>query len=74
MQEYIINVNQVEDLQTIKNIQELDAIFRKAKSTIVSGEAVVLTRSYPDGRSERFDEITTEEELATYKKGVYKYL
>ena len=74
MQEYIIQVNEVEGLQTIKNIQELDAIFRRAKSTIVNGEKVLLTRSYPDGRSERFDEITTEDELATYKKSVYKYL
>ena len=74
MQEYIINVSGIEELQTIKNIQELDAIFRKAKSTIVNGEKVVLVRRYADGRTERFDEITTEEELAIYKKGVYKYL
>jgi hypothetical protein len=74
MQEYIINVSGIEELQTIKNIQELDAIFRKAKSTIVNGEKVLLVRRYADGRTERFDEITTEEELAIYKKGVYKYL
>jgi hypothetical protein len=74
MQEFIINAGNIEELQTIKNIQELDALFRKAKSTIVNGEKVVLVRSYTDGRTERFDEITTEEELGTYKKGVYKYL
>lgn len=74
MQEYVIHVNRIEELQTIKNIQELDAIFRRAKSTIINGEKVVLVRNYPDGRSERFEEITTEDELATYKKGVYKYL
>lgn len=74
MQPYIINVNVVEELQMIKNTQELDSIFRKAKSTIVNGEKVLLVRSYPDGRSERFDVMTSEDELATYKKSVYKYL
>jgi len=74
MQEYIINVAEVEDWQTIKNIDALDTLIARAKSTIVNGESVILVRKFSDGRTERFDEITTLEELASYKKGVYKYL
>jgi len=74
MQEYIINVGEIEELQTIKNIDSLDIIFARAKSTVVNGESVILVRKYMDGRTERFDEITTLEELDTYRKGVYKYL
>lgn len=74
MQEYKINVSEIEDLQMVKNILALDRIFRDAKSTIVNGEAVWLLRKQAGGNSEKFDELTTTEDLETYKKSVYKYL
>ncbi|MDB5251818.1 MAG: hypothetical protein JWP27_987 [Flaviaesturariibacter sp.] len=74
MQELIINVGQVEDYQTIKNIDALDALFTKARSTIVNGESVVLARKGRDGRIERFDTLTTLDDLDNYRDTVYKYL
>ena len=74
MQEYIINVAEVEEWQTIKNIDALDTLFARAKSTIVNGESVILVRRFSDGRTERFDTLTTLEELASYQGTVYKYL
>ena len=74
MQEYKIDVAEVEELQMIKNIQALDRMFKDAKETIVNGEAVWLTRKQPDGRQEKFDELTTLDDLQQYKKSVYKYL
>ena len=74
MQEYIINVGQIEELQTIQNTGELDRIFERAKSTIVNGEQVVLVRRQGNGKAERFDTFTTLEELRDYKSRVYKYL
>ena len=73
MQEYTIDVSKIEELQTISNTKELDTIFERAKSTIVNGEKVNLVRKM-QGQHQKFDEFTTLEELATYKKGVYKYL
>ncbi|HEY0057916.1 MAG TPA: hypothetical protein VGB56_02215 [Flavisolibacter sp.] len=74
MQEYIINVAQIEDLQTISNTDELERIFERAKSTIVNGERVVLVRRHANGREDRFDELTTEEDLGRYRESVFKYL
>ena len=74
MQEYIIDVTQVEELQTISNRNELDKIFARARQTIVNGEAVWLVRKKIIGPSEKFDELTTLEELKEYKNRVYKYL
>jgi hypothetical protein len=74
MQEYIINVSQIEELQTINDLDSLDKIFTRASHTIIGGEKVVLVRSNARGKTEKFDEITTEGDLATYKKSVYKYL
>jgi hypothetical protein len=73
MQEYIIDVSKIEELQTISNINELDTIFERAKSTIVNGEKVQLIRKL-QGHPQKFDEFSTLEELADYKKTVYKYL
>jgi len=73
MQPYEINVTEIEELQTIANLRALDAIFTRAQQTIVGGEKVLLVRQ--SGKTkEKFDEITTPEDLAAYKKGVYKYL
>jgi sRNA-binding regulator protein Hfq len=74
MQEYRIDVGQIEELQTISNKDELDKIFKRAKTTIVNGERVILMRRQLNGTIEKFDEYTTLEELAEYKKKVYKYL
>ena len=74
MREYKINVAEIEELQTIKNVAALDRIFKDAKETIVNGEAVLLTRKQSNGNVEKFDELTTLDDLKEYKKSVYKYL
>jgi hypothetical protein len=74
MKEYIINVAQIEEWQTIKNIDALEQTFTRAKSTIVNGENVILVRKYADGRQEKFDELTNLEDLDKYKRTVFKYL
>ncbi|MCW3081885.1 hypothetical protein [Segetibacter sp.] len=74
MTEYVINVNEVEDLQMTSGIVELEQIFTRAKSTVIQGGTVVLTRKYADGRSEVFDELTTEADLEEYRQTVFKYL
>ena len=74
MQNYIINVVQIEELQTTNDVDELSRIFGKAKSTIVNGEQVLLVRKFPDGHSEKFDQLTTLEDLEMYQKRIYKYL
>ncbi|HZF66092.1 MAG TPA: hypothetical protein VEZ55_16490 [Chitinophagaceae bacterium] len=73
MQEYIIDVAKVEELQTLRNIAELDSIFSKAHASIVGGSSVVLVRT-TQGQSEKFNELSSEEDLKSYKENVYKYL
>jgi len=74
MQEYRIDVSHIEELQMIRNTTALDRIFKDAKETIVNGEAVWLMRKQPAGTVEKFDELTTLDDLHQYKKSVYKYL
>ena len=74
MQDYVINVTEIEELQTIKDIVTLDKIFSRAQTTVVGGAAVVLVRKKPGGKAEKFDELSTETDLAEYRKKVYKYL
>lgn len=74
MQAYEINVAEIETLQTIVNIRQLDKIFARAQQTLVGGEKVILYRKTGDGPKEKFDEISTLEDLEAYKKGVYRYL
>ena len=74
MNDYTINVAQIEEYQTIRNIDELEIIFARAKSTIVNGEKVFLVRKFADGRQEKFDEFSTLDELDQYKNTVFKYL
>lgn len=73
MEEYIISVGKIEELQMINDRQALDAIFYKAKTTIVGGETVTLIRESA-GQSYRFDQISTLDDLETYKKNVYKHV
>lgn len=74
MQEYKIDVTQIEELQMVKNTRALDRIFKDARSTIVNGEVVWLMRKGKAESGEKFDELTTIEDLEQYKKSVYKYL
>ena len=74
MQEFIINVTQIEELQTLKDTEALDKIFTKAQRTIVGGEKVILVRRHANGQQDKFDELTTEGDLEEYKQRVYKYL
>lgn len=74
MQELLITVNHIEELQMLNDKSALDAIFNKAKATIVNGEKVALIRQTRSGDSYRFEEITTLPDLEEYKKNVYKYV
>jgi hypothetical protein len=74
MQDFKIDVTKIEELQTIKNIEELDRIFYKAHQIITGGAAVLLIRKYADGRTEKFDTLTTDQDLKAYRETVYKYL
>lgn len=74
MREYEIDVSGIEELQTLNDSIELEKIFFRAKSTIVNGEKVFLVRKDKRGRSEKFDEVSTEEELQKYRERVFRYL
>ncbi|NII27336.1 hypothetical protein HB364_19760 [Pseudoflavitalea sp. X16] len=74
MEDYIINVGQIEELQTINDTNSLDTIFQRAKRTIVGGGIVALVRQQRSGQTDRFEEFSTPEDLEAYKKNVYKYL
>ena len=74
MNDYTINVTQIEELQTINNTDELETIFARAKSAIVNGASVLLVRKDASGKTAKFDEMDTLETLEDYKKGVFKYL
>jgi hypothetical protein len=74
MRDYEINVTQIEELQTIKDTGSLDQIFDRAYKTVVGGASVILLRKNGTGKAEKFDELTTEGDLADYKERVYKYL
>lgn len=74
MQEYIISVGQIEELQMLNDRNALEAIFNRAKSTIVNGEIVALVRETRTGEVYRFEEISNLADLEVYKKNVYKYV
>lgn len=74
MTEYSINVNEVEDLQMTNNTVELEQMFTRAKSTVIQGGTVLLTRQFADGTNEKFDELSTEADLEAYRETVFKYL
>ena len=73
MNNYMINVAEVENLQNTRDVDELERIFSRAKSTIVNGESVILARIKKEG-IEKFDELTTLPDLDEYRKSVFKYL
>lgn len=74
MREYVIDVSRIEDLQTLNDKNELEKIFSRAQSTIVNGETVMLVRKDRSGTSQKFDELSTLEDLERYRKSVFKYL
>jgi hypothetical protein len=74
MLEYVIDVSRIEELQTLNDKDELEKIFSRAQSTIVNGEVVILTRKNRSGSSQKFDELSTLEDLDRYKDSVFKYL
>jgi hypothetical protein len=74
MREFVIDVSRIEELQTLNDKDELERIFSRAQSTIVNGEVVMLVRKDKEGTSEKFDELSTLEDLHRYKKSVFKYL
>ena len=74
MTAYKIDVSRIEELQTLNDRDELEKILAMAQSTIVNGEAVVLFRKDKTGHSQKFDELSTLEDLDLYRKSVFKYL
>lgn len=74
MQDYMINVSQIEELQTLNDRDALDNIFERAQRVVVGGGTVILVRPNPNGQREKFDSLSTEGDLTAYKNNVYKYL
>ena len=74
MEDYTINVTQIEELQTIRNTDELDNLFSRAKSAVVNGAKVILVRKEASGISNKFDEIDTLDDLESYREKVFRYL
>jgi len=74
MKAYAIDVSKIEELQNLNNKDELETMFYRANSTIVNGEKVILVRKNKNGATEKFDEITTQEDLEQFRKQVFKYL
>lgn len=74
MTDYTINVTEIEEHQTLKDIEALERIFARAKSAVINGAKVMLVRKGADGKSNKFDEMDTLEALEIYKEGVFKYL
>lgn len=74
MEDYIINVGQIEELQMINDINGLDNIFQRAKRILVGGGLVALVRQQRSGQVDRFEEFSTLDDFEAYQKNVYKYL
>lgn len=74
MEDYIINVTQIEEYQNISNRDALEEIFAKAKSAVVNGASVLLVRKESKDKAIKFDEMDTLEALEEYHKQVFKYL
>ena len=74
MEDYTIVVNQIEDLQTTKDIQTLESIFEKAKRTIVGGNDIILVREDRNGARHQYNVISNEKDFINYREQVFKYL
>lgn len=73
MEDYTISVTQVEELQTIKDIQALETIMERARRTIIGGSNVLLCREQR-GEQYVFETITNESDFEKYREGVFRYL
>jgi len=74
MEDFVIVVNRIEELQTIRDVQELELIFEKAKRTIIGGQEVILVRENRDGRQDRFQAFSNEQDFEEYRKQVFRFL
>jgi hypothetical protein len=74
MEEYVIYVNQVEELQMVNDTNTLDIIFQRTKRMLVGGGTIALVRKNTNGREDKFDDITTLDDMEAYRKTVYKNL
>lgn len=72
--EFSINVQEVEQLQTVGDTGALEQLFEKARRMVIGGGSVVLERVSPGGEVSRFDSITSEADLETYRRQVFRYL
>ncbi len=71
---YTIDIGVVEELQMLKDIAELERIFLKAKSSVIQGGTVILSRRNFDGSFSTTEEISSEADLINYREKVFKYL
>jgi len=74
MHDFTIDVGRVEELQMINDVGELDKMFQKAKTAIVCGAIVHLTRKNKGANPVAFEHLTTLADLNLYKDTVYKYV
>jgi hypothetical protein len=74
MEDFLIVVNQIEELQSIQDRQKLELIFEKAKRTIIGGQSVILVRADNKGKQEKFDTLSNEQDFEEYRKQVFRYL
>jgi hypothetical protein len=74
MEDLIISVNDIEEWQTLNDMDSLGRVFRKAHSVLVGGGKVVLERVQSSGQRYKFEEFSSLDDLEAYRKNVYKYL
>ena len=74
MEDFIIVVNHIEELQLTQNRLELELIFEKAKRTIVGGQNVILVRKNSNGKQEKFETFSNEQDFEAYRKQVFRFL
>jgi len=74
MEDFIIIVNRIEELQSTQDVQELERIFEKARRTIIGGMSVILVRENRDGKQEKFETYSNEQDFEEYRKKVFRYI
>lgn len=74
MKDYTIEMNNIEELQTIKDVRGLEKIFSSAKTAIVNGAEVVLVRKEKSGVVNKFDAIDNLEDLENFRSRTFRYL
>ena len=74
MEDFVIIVNRIEELQLTQDRQELELIFDKAKRTIVGGLDVILVRENKNGKQEKFQTFSNEQDFEEYRKQVFRFL